>query len=169
MIRLGIGLLLLGVTACSSSVEPIPETRDFRADMSFTADEQIAIRDYLNQLSIITKQHIGITFDYPHPEQVSKSRDELGRRVIIRNAGPDGLTTMCNRVISIGDGRNTYSPQLVALVAAHEVGHDLGFLHVVSDTTALMAPIIESYTFRWTQADQDECARVHICPQAEVN
>lgn len=154
----------LALMGCAADVEE-DSTRNFRADETFTIAEQIEIRDYLSQLSVKTGQYIGITFDYPHPKQdVSFSGDELdSAKVMIRTVGTGGLWTSKHRTIRIGTGEGTYSPKRVALLAAHEMGHDIGLKHIVTDGHALMCHNLEGEDFRWTEADQKECERVDVC------
>lgn len=163
---LACALVLVG---CATPLEDDPETYDFRADDSFTQDEQIAIRDYFSQLSEITETPISVTFDFPHPKHdVSWSGDELGEdRVIVRSWGHGGLWTSKHRTIRVGTGNNTYKPGYVAVFASHEVAHDMGLKHV-NDPAALMNPLLGGDHFRWNQSDQNECYRVHVCKSKEL-
>lgn len=144
--------------------------RHFRADVSFTTDEQFYIKEYLNTLSRITDHPISVEFDLPHPETDADVHDDANQ-IIVRTPGRGGTWGYKpgNRVIRIGTGNGTYSAKEVAFLVAHEMGHDLGFNHV-ADKNSLMSTYIpvDKYgnlneDFIWSEADEAECERVKIC------
>ncbi len=145
-----IGLLfILLMASCADDPYDMTQPREFQIDASFSPEEQASIVAHLSQLSDITGQHIGVT--------IGINREE---RVIVRRVGDKGGEWGGHRQINIGTVWLT--PDNAGLLAAHEMGHDLGMDHVKG--ASLMSPVVfDCDGMCWSPQDQSECDRVGAC------
>ncbi len=139
------------MVSCMTEPESYDESRNFQIDASFSPAEQIMIRERLDKLSEKTGQYIGTT--------IGITSD---RKIIVRIEGYKGGYWEPG-VRKIGIGTVYATPENTADIAAHEMGHDMGFEHVQG--ASLMSPILFDCgnDMCWSPEDQAECERVNVC------
>lgn len=137
---------LLGI-GCGS------ERPTYHGDTTFTAAEREAIeRGNAWLAERVDDEPFAIVWDAPHPAD-----DELGRPYdIVRRPKMLGGRNDERRVVHLGVGEG--SPSLDVL-AAHELGHARGLVHV--DDEGVMDP--EPWQLVWTESDRAMCFKTRAC------
>lgn len=147
--------VVLGVVVAGCS-----ETLPFHGDVTFTAEERAAIEQGTGWLA----EHIGrdpfaIVWDLPHPEVANAPSLSIIRTVDARAHG-FGYYDGQGRILIDGDGVALNGGEMMAAVAAHELGHYEGLSHhpgpgIMSDEG--LRPILH-----WTDEDRDQCVAAHV-------